>query len=485
MDTASLVNEPNLEQKLQAIGRFKRLEPALVQRFGEWLRPLDDWQLFRINPLRFAQEHGLDTATSLDLFLHGVKVGLFDLAYNMICPYCGAVEYSHTALDQVEAEHFFCTVCNVSIPSTLDQQVQVSFSLNPGVHALNVDPYADIWAYLRYYFSEDYERRPAIRARMAQNVRGFAAGAPDTDLRIAFQAEAGQSYRVTCLDYHTSLYLHVTAETARLPQIIDVDLLPGGLTPNDLTLQAGEATLLIHNRTKSLAGVDVFLLDPVVTEAMVSGEGASWRPYFTGKMLLNNQTFRDLFRVQSLAPDLKLNIRSLTIMFTDLKNSTEIYREVGDVAAYSLVREHFDYLTDVVRRHAGSIVKTMGDAIMATFSEPQAGILAALEMVQAMEQMRQRLQTEGRDWGIKIGLNEGSVLAVNADERLDYFGQNVNIAARVQGLAQAGEIWLTESIYQAPTIAETLAQHGYRTRQQSALLKGVGEQMLVYQCHEA
>ncbi|MBN1890517.1 MAG: adenylate/guanylate cyclase domain-containing protein [Thermoflexales bacterium] len=482
MDTPSLVNEPNLEQKLQALGHFKRLEPALVQRFGEWLRPLDDWQLFRINPLRFAREHELDTATSLDLFLHGAKVGLFDLAYNMVCPYCGAVEYSHAALDQIEADHFFCTVCKVPIPSTLDQQVQVSFALNPAVHALNVDPYADVWAYLRYYFSEDYERQPAIRTRMAQNVRGFAAGAPDSDLRITFQAEAGQSYRATCLDYHTSLYLHVADETTTLQQIVDVDLLPGGLAPNALTLSAGEVTLLIHNRTKSLAGVDLFLLDPVVSEAMMAGEGASWRPYLTGKMLLNNQTFRDLFRIQTLAPDLKLNIRSLTIMFTDLKNSTEIYKQVGDVAAYSLVQEHFDHLTDVVRRHAGSIVKTMGDAIMATFSDPQAGLLAALEMVQAMEHMRQRLQSEGRDWGIKIGLNEGSVLAVNADDRLDYFGQNVNIAARVQGLAQAGEIWLTEPVYEAPTIAETLVQHGYRARQQSALLKGIGEQTLVYQC---
>jgi class 3 adenylate cyclase len=99
-----------------------------------------------------------------------------------------------------------------------------------------------------------------------------------------------------------------------------------------------------------------------------------------------------------------------------------------------------------------------------------------------MEQMRQRLPIEGHDWGIKIGLNEGAVLAVNAGERLDYFGQNVNIAARVQGLAQAGEIWLTESVYTAPAIAETLAQHGYGVRQQSALLKGIGEQTLVYQC---
>jgi class 3 adenylate cyclase len=215
---------------------------------------------------------------------------------------------------------------------------------------------------------------------------------------------------------------------------------------------------------------------------MISGKGSTWHPYLTGKMLLTNQSFRDLFRIQNLAPDLKLNIRSLTIMFTDLKSSTDLYRQIGDVAAYSLVQEHFDLLTQVVRRHSGSIVKTMGDAIMATFGDAHIGVLAALEVIGHIEQMRQRLQAQGHDWGIKIGLSEGAVLAVNADERLDYFGQNVNVAARVQGLAQSGEIWMTDTVYATPGVADALERHDYVSRQQVAMLKGVGDRTVVYQC---
>jgi class 3 adenylate cyclase len=81
---------------------------------------------------------------------------------------------------------------------------------------------------------------------------------------------------------------------------------------------------------------------------------------------------------------------------------------------------------------------------------------------------------------LKIGLNEGHVLAINANERLDYFGQMVNIAARVQGLADADEIWFTDEIYRSSGVRELISEFNYRVSEHEVELKGIGSPVKVF-----
>ncbi len=150
--------------------------------------------------------------------------------------------------------------------------------------------------------------------------------------------------------------------------------------------------------------------------------------------------------------------------------------------AYKLVQEHFDLLTEVVKKHSGAIIKTMGDAIMATFSNPLEGLLASLDMLSKIEEMNQTWRTKGYEIGLKIGLHEGPALAVVNDEKLDYFGQSVNIAARVQALAQSGEVWITENIYSSSGVKESLQAYSISHEQHSVQLKGVGNSTTVFKC---
>ena len=113
------------------------------------------------------------------------------------------------------------------------------------------------------------------------------------------------------------------------------------------------------------------------------------RPFLTAKRLLTNQTFRDIYRTDTLDVDQRLKITSLTFLFTDLKGSTELYERVGDLVAYDLVREHFRVLNEIVASEAGAVVKTIGDAVMATFPTPDRALAAALRMresVRALEE---------------------------------------------------------------------------------------------------
>ena len=111
------------------------------------------------------------------------------------------------------------------------------------------------------------------------------------------------------------------------------------------------------------------------------------RPFLTAKRLLSNQTFRDIYRTDTLDVDQRLKITSLTFLFTDLKGSTELYERVGDLVAFDLVREHFRTLNEIVAAEGGAVVKTIGDAVMATFLTPDHALAAALRMREAMRRL--------------------------------------------------------------------------------------------------
>ena len=154
--------------------------------------------------------------------------------------------------------------------------------------------------------------------------------------------------------------------------------------------------------------------------------------------MLSNQTFRDVFKADNLNVDQRLKITSLTFLFTDLKGSTALYERVGDLAAFDLVRAHFHALLEIIASEKGAVVKTIGDAVMATFIRPEHAIVAGLRMRAAMDALNAERGTE--DLVVKIGIHEGPCLAVMLNERQDYFGQTVNIAAaRAEPVDLAGD----------------------------------------------
>ena len=471
-----------LRQKLQTLAAFPDMRPAAVTQFGDILTQLTAWEFIRINPLRFAEQHGLDAAESLNLFIHGAKIGLFDFAWNLICPACGSILKSHSSIGAVERDRIHCAVCDVDLEVDLSAFVEVAFSLDPAVGLAPLNPFADYASYRAYFFSPNYQIPPDLAAYLVQHCfKGFYLLPPDETLKIRLTAQPRERFRLSSPDSNALLRLTCTPETATLPQIADVDLVAGGFSPDAVELPAGELTLNITSHLPRPTGLQLIALDPMQRRHFELLARPTFLPFVTGKMLLNNQSFRDLFRMQTLPRDLQLKVSNTTILFTDLKGSTALYEKTGDMTAYNLVQTHFELLKAATRKHAGAIIKTIGDAIMAAFSNPADGVRSALDMVESIRRMNLSGNTYGEEIAIKVGLNAGTALAVTANEMLDYFGQSVNLAARVQGLAEGGEIWLTDAIYN-DEIQHMLTAAQYRIVKQSALLKGVSTPTTVYQC---
>jgi class 3 adenylate cyclase len=272
---------------------------------------------------------------------------------------------------------------------------------------------------------------------------------------------------------HSAQFIDVKGEPTRERQALSLTYDRDHTHNQTLEMRPGPLRLALENRTDTRVLPSVFIAGHWLHDLL-----SRRRAFLTAKRLLTNQTFRDLYRTDTLDVGQRLKITSLTFLFTDLRGSTELYDRVGDLVAFDLVQAHFDVLNEIIAAETGAVVKTIGDAVMATFPTPDRAIAAALRMRDAMRQLNER---NGRDdLLLKIGVHEGPCIAVAMNERQDYFGQTVNIASRVQGLANAQSIFATGAVVDDSKTAQLLQQKALNPQSQNVSLRGIERAMLVY-----
>jgi class 3 adenylate cyclase len=436
-----------------------------------------DSELTRINVLAFAAAHALNEEAAIAAFLHAAKLGIFELSWDVLCPTCrGVLHIAHTLKD-VHRQPYDCALCSRSFEATLDDVVEIVFTVSPRVRKIAAhDPDTlPFWDYYRQvYWSTAVDLSDAdlqrLIAEFTLDARVLGPGEQET---VSFNVPEGWVLLFDPVS-HFGHYLKVAADRTSEVQEVTVAM-TGTRAPTETTqLKSGPVRLTIANRT-AMRALPVAWLETKAYDELV----AKRRPHLTAKRIFTNQTFRDLYRTDTLDVDQGLKIVSLTFLFTDLKGSTELYARVGDLVAYELVRAHFALLNHIVAAEGGAVVKTIGDAVMATFASPDRALAAALRMRAGIGRVGN--ETRREDLLLKIGIHEGPCIAVMLNERLDYFGQTVNIAARVQGLAMSDAIFATKSVVDYPKSAALLAEAKITPQPKSATLKGVAGAVEVYE----
>jgi class 3 adenylate cyclase len=169
-----------------------------------------------------------------------------------------------------------------------------------------------------------------------------------------------------------------------------------------------------------------------------------------GLALLNLPVFHRLAAGQLLPEGQSLGVKELTVFFSDLKRSTAFYHKLGDAQAYHWVSEHFKHLFTSVAAHGGSAVKTIGDGVMGTFTEPDSALRAVVEAMTGLQALNDEAALSEDDWLVlKVGIHCGPCIVVTLNGRVDYFGETVNQAARLNGLAGGGDIVMSERLLTA------------------------------------
>ena len=433
LEPATPANEDRLVHAEKELGK-RDLDKKVVAMVIELLRHGPDADLLRIRPFELADQKGLDQRETLRVLLHAVTAGVVDLRWALVCPSCRTANDQVSSLSEIgDAGH--CQMCDISYGIELDRAVEATF-------------------------------RPHESVRVVQD-RMFCIGGPWRTPHVIVQAnidaKAERSLEAPSEKGRYRLFgrggtvasLEVQAEA---PAEVSAKLLADSVVPGELHVAPG-GTVRVTNSTDEPLHVKIERLGYASLAA-------------TAHVVTTMSEFRRLFSKELLKPSTPLKVGHAAILFSDLTGSTALYTKAGDAAAFRLVDDHFDVLRKAIDDNRGTVVKTMGDAIMASFLEPNACLHAAIACQRGFETFR-KTHPNGADTGLKLGLFSGPCYVVTANDTIDYFGQTVNCAARVQHLADSGEIVFEESVYDE--LAEADRTQLQIVEKISAKVKGVEE----------
>ena len=452
------------------------VRPEVVEAIERLVDEAPDLRLARVNVPAFAAREGLDEEACIAGFLHAARLGLFDLSWNVLCPGCGGVLDANTSLKTVRSDSYTCVICAADYEPTLDDLVEVTFTVNPRVRQIaahNPHQLPPAEYFRQVYWGSGVDLPEENFEALLEEFMLEALELPSGEKAIiALQVPEGEVIVFEPVT-HAVQFLEVGGEPTKERQTLSLVFDRKHRHSESVTLRPGPLRISVENHTEVRTLPSVCLANDALHDLL-----GRRRPFLTAKRLLSNQTFRDIYRTDTLDLDQRLKITSLTFLFTDLRGSTELYERVGDLAAFDLVRTHFKILNEIVAAEAGAVVKTIGDAVMATFPTPDRAVAAAMRMREAMRRLNDGRGRE--ELLLKIGIHEGPCIAVSLNERQDYFGQTVNIASRVQQLATAQEIFATGVVLKDSRAAGLLTEHGITPTAQHATLRGVTSDIRIY-----
>ena len=409
---------------------------GLTDRLIEYITEKQEVDLWTMRPLALASRWQVEPRFAIELFLQSVRAGLLESRWDILCPRCRVSKSKTTNIGDLPGK-VHCDACNIDYEANYARNVELSFSPSPSIRSVEYG----------YYCRSGPGFTP--------HIKGQCTLKPGESRSLPASLSPGE-YRIRTLEAGDELTF--THKSTVLPEVklLEDRLELGGNSP------AGQ--IVLHNN------------NPVQRSIVI--EDRSWlAEVLTAERVTTMQAFRDLFSDQVLRPGDEITIRNISFVFTDLVDSTKLFATIGDAAAYHLVREHYAILGEVVRKHDGTIVKTRGDGIHAAFLTPDAALLASIEMQQSIGQFNNESSSDAI--AIRIGINSGSSISVNLNDRLDYYGKTVNLAARLEGQGKAGDITMSREFVEDPAVAEILRD--YEMREREAQFKGFNEPLAICQ----
>ncbi len=452
-------------------------DPDVVCAIEALVRDAPDNRLNRINALAFAAKTGLNEDRVIAAFLHAARLGLFEMSWNVLCPGCGGVLDAGASLKTVNQTEYGCALCAAGYEPTLDEMVEVTFTVTPRTRRIAAHAPNDLPAlqfYRQLFWSSGIDLPDDAFEKAIDEITLELVELPPGEKAMLSLTLPAEFVIVFDPVTHMAQFIDVKGEPTRERQSLSIVFNRTHAHTTTMVMQPGPLRLSLDNRTDTRVVPGVFIAGQAMHDLL-----GNRQPFLTAKRLLSNQTFREIYRTSTLDIDQRLKITSLTFLFTDLKGSTDLYERVGDLVAFDIVKEHFRILQEIIAAESGAVVKTIGDAVMATFATPDRGLAAALRIREAMRALNQQRQNE--DLLLKIGIHEGPCLAVTLNDRQDYFGQTVNIASRVQCLAVSRSILATGSIVDHPQAFELLEADGIKPTARRLPVRGVADEMAVYE----
>ncbi len=391
-----------IEKKLLEYTRRQRI----IRHLKKYLLHAADEELKTIHPYRLAEYWGEKKYSVLNVFLNAAKLGLLDFRWDVFCPSCKSTHKVFRRMRDIHSD-LHCEECDCSYSIDFNENLHLVFSPNPLIRKIS---------YSSYCFGGPQNTPQRVTQHYIK---------PNQKKYLNVKLEEG-TYLFKTTENQGYLRLHVRNTADDTTTIF--------ITNDDFDGQEATISTMPNLTIANKSG----------KELVCYLEKENWREeaiYATE--VTSSHDFRTLFAQETLRDGKKVEASNLTVLFTDLMNSTNLYLQEGDEFAIGQLMSHFKIIQQIVAEERGGIVKTIGDSVMAVFKEP----VSALKAVERIQQIFSSSTAMGDSFKLKAGIHLGDCTAVNLNDRIDYFGTTVNIASRLVDIAQEKEIVVSEAFY--------------------------------------
>jgi class 3 adenylate cyclase len=436
METPSLSDAASsrlqsIRERLLSDEAADEVDRAVVERLIEFIARADDFRVARIKPYELADEWEQPRRSVLETCLRATRVGLLDLRWDLLCPLCRGPQESGSSLRDIDSQ-VHCETCRIDFTVNFDRFVELTFRPNALIRTADIKDYC----------IGSPQRTPHVVAQQLLPAQS------ERELKLAL---GPGNYRFRALELAGELAVRVAPEGSAAAAVTMANT---GWPHDEMTIGTRPA-LQLRNET------DAEQL--LILERLAWGDQAA-----TAAEVTALQIFRDLFSSEALRPGEQISVGTLTVLFTDLRNSTLLYREIGDATAFGRVMNHFDVLKKVIAEEDGALVKTIGDAVMAVFRQP----VSALKAMLSAQEMLASPAPGIAPLILKAGIHSGPCIAVTLNDRLDYFGSTVNMAARLEGLSTGNDVIISHALYGDPEVRDFVKSENLEATPFEMLLKG-------------
>jgi class 3 adenylate cyclase len=430
-----LSSDPERFQELYQKFSYLKGEEDLKKKIAKFLLDTPGPELVKIKPYVVAKNINASKKNVLEFFLRLTREGFMDMNWDLLCPSCRGPKSSSHHLSELQQE-VHCPTCNIDYSGEFDKSVELTFTPTEKIRKVEGAVFC--------FGGPGNTPHFKIQWRVL----------PKKVEKLSYTLEEG-TYRIYSLQRKESILIDVKKE---YPIV------------NSISYPSNQEKI-----ESSPGKVELILSHDDSEEILVRLEKTAWLDdVATAFEVTSFQEFRDLFSFEALRPGQEIAVKNIAILFTDLKGSTKFYNEKGDAYAYKIVSDHFDILMQKARELDGAIVKTIGDAVMAIFTNPVQSLLYAISIHKEIKNLNSK-NGNPESISLKVGIHIGPAIAVTMNEKLDYFGSTVNLAARTEGQCNGNDIVITKQLFDYPGIQEELEKANLTFEHFFANVKGFSD----------
>jgi len=374
------------------------LPESIMSNVYELICSGDELDLYRIRTKELALKWNIDYKQLLEYFILLSHCEILYISWDIICPSClGPRTQTKELVDLLNIDH--CPSCKINFETSSENSIEITFKINEKIRRVKQ---------LQFCAAQ-----PA-RKRHIKIQWSFSSKDKWKELNLA----QGQ-YRIRLLGDANSSLLNIS---------------PTGEQQCDMNESKDHYHLapLFKLVFPKISSKETLIIEELELDPM------ALRP----RDLFAQNIFKRFFKNQDLGDGVQLHLGEQTILFTDIISSTKFYEGQGDKKAFEYIKDHFKELYTIFESHHGIIIKTIGDAVMASFPTPENALSATKEMHQVFDSSHTKFPFQ-----LRASAHIGNVIGVNQDTGIDYFGNTVNVAAKLQAIAEDQQLGVSKEFF--------------------------------------